>query len=206
MESSGESFLRQLSVGSSPSCYHNTSSSSARGSKRWGVSSSSSKKKSSSSEVEDGGMRGMGMGMKKRVMVVIEHSTRAKHAMMWALTHIANKGDLLTLLHVVPPPSSHHHHHQHSREQDYAPNLANSLGSLCKACKPEVNDANYFLLHCSIFPSLEVSFLEKDGYLLKGLAPYPRSTYFPFMAVCSAHFLCIVISEELPFLHLDLLI
>ncbi|KAK1309913.1 hypothetical protein QJS10_CPA08g01142 [Acorus calamus] len=43
---------------------------------------------------------------RKRVMVVIENSPWAKHAAMWALTHAANKGDLLTLLHVVPPPPS----------------------------------------------------------------------------------------------------
>lgn len=69
-------------------------------------------------------------------MVVIDSSARAKHAMMWALTHVANKGDLLTLLYVVPP--DHHHHHLRGGGEDDATNLANSLATLCKACKPEV--------------------------------------------------------------------
>ncbi|URE15312.1 Universal stress protein [Musa troglodytarum] len=61
-------------------------------------------------------------------MVVIDQSSRAKHAMMWALTHVANKGDRLALLHVVP--------HGGGAEAD-APNLA-TLQALCRACKPEV--------------------------------------------------------------------
>ncbi|KAG6517358.1 hypothetical protein ZIOFF_020743 [Zingiber officinale] len=40
---------------------------------------------------------------KKRVMVVVDQSGKAKEAMMWALTHVANKGDLLTLLLCLPP-------------------------------------------------------------------------------------------------------
>ncbi|URE15314.1 Universal stress protein [Musa troglodytarum] len=47
---------------------------------------------------------------------------------MWALTHVANKGDRLALLHVVP--------HGGGAEAD-APNLA-TLQALCRACKPEV--------------------------------------------------------------------
>ncbi|CAA6660441.1 unnamed protein product [Spirodela intermedia] len=74
------------------------------------------------------GDAGGGMVLKKRVMVVVDHTTRAKHAMMWALTHVANKGDVLTLLHIVSP-----HNDSHS-----PPLLADSLGALCKACKPEV--------------------------------------------------------------------
>ncbi|TKY56161.1 hypothetical protein E2542_SST20602 [Spatholobus suberectus] len=74
---------------------------------------------------EDNGMMG-----KKRVMVVVDHTSHSKHAMMWALTHVANKGDLLTLLHVVPP-------HRGS-ESSCSTYLVNHLGSLCKDCKPEV--------------------------------------------------------------------
>nr|DAD24577.1 TPA_asm: hypothetical protein HUJ06_026041 [Nelumbo nucifera] len=81
-----------------------------------------------------------GLVMRKRVMVVVDQSARAKHAMMWALTHVTNKGDLLTLLHIVPPPS--HSYKCSERMSDSSPYLANSLGSLCKACKPEV----FFLL------------------------------------------------------------
>ncbi|KAI5355325.1 PREDICTED: universal stress [Prunus dulcis] len=70
-----------------------------------------------------------GLAMKKRLMVVVDDSSHSKHAMMWALTHVANKGDLLTLLHIIP--ASHD-------SSSVSPYLANSLGSLCKACKPEV--------------------------------------------------------------------
>ncbi|KAL4272670.1 hypothetical protein GQ457_13G021480 [Hibiscus cannabinus] len=68
-----------------------------------------------------------GLVLRKRVMVVVDQSSHSKHAMMWALSHVANKGDLLTLLHVIPPvlpkPSS-------------SSCLATSLDleSLCKAC------------------------------------------------------------------------
>ncbi|XP_073023147.1 uncharacterized protein [Primulina eburnea] len=67
--------------------------------------------------------------VKKRVMVLVDQSSYSKHAMMWALTHVANKGDIITLLHVVP-----------SSEFDKSSShfLVSTLGSLCKACKPEV--------------------------------------------------------------------
>ncbi|GLT85045.1 hypothetical protein SLE2022_032470 [Rubroshorea leprosula] len=77
-----------------------------------------------------GGGDNGGVVMRKRVMVVVDQTSHSKHAMMFALTHVANNGDFLTLLHVIPPthktsdPSSHY--------------LASSLGSICKACKPEV--------------------------------------------------------------------
>lgn len=74
-----------------------------------------------------------GLSLKKRAMVVVDHSTRAKHAMMWALTHVANKGDILTLLHIIPPHKGQSKHFSASSSH-----LAHSLGSLCKACKPEV--------------------------------------------------------------------
>ncbi|CAN1269021.1 hypothetical protein LINPERPRIM_LOCUS13418 [Linum perenne] len=68
--------------------------------------------------------------MRKRVMVVVDQTSHSKHALIWALTHVVNKSDLLTLLHIIPPSSSSAHS---------SPSLlANSLGSLCKACKPEV--------------------------------------------------------------------
>ncbi|KAH0862475.1 hypothetical protein HID58_079686 [Brassica napus] len=63
----------------------------------------------------------------KRVMVVVDETSRSKHAMMWALTHLTNKGDLMTLLHVVSP------------HDEASPSLVQSLGSLCKACKPEAH-------------------------------------------------------------------
>ncbi|CAI0395556.1 unnamed protein product [Linum tenue] len=83
------------------------------------------------SHYSDGGGSN-GLVMRKRVMVVVDQSSHSKHAMIWALTHVVNKADLLTLLHIVPPPS-HGAQTSHS-----SPFLANSLGALCKACKPEV--------------------------------------------------------------------
>ena len=43
-----------------------------------------------------------GTTVRKRVMVVVDDTAHSKHAMIWALSHVANKADLLTLLHVVP--------------------------------------------------------------------------------------------------------
>ncbi|XP_047983260.1 uncharacterized protein LOC125223978 [Salvia hispanica] len=96
---SSDSFVRQ--VGSGYQMWESAS-------KRWG----------------GGGENGM-FAMKKRVMVVVDQSSHTKHAMMWALNHVADKGDIFTLLHVVSDAYSSHY-------------LATSLGSLCKACKPEV--------------------------------------------------------------------
>ncbi|KAH6757461.1 hypothetical protein C2S51_038819 [Perilla frutescens var. frutescens] len=62
-------------------------------------------------------------------MVVVDQSSHSKHAMMWALTHVTNKGDILTLLHLVSSSSQ-------TASSSY---LASSLASLCKACKPEVS-------------------------------------------------------------------
>ncbi|GMH17398.1 hypothetical protein Nepgr_019239 [Nepenthes gracilis] len=77
-----------------------------------------------------------GLVLRKRVMVVVDQSSRSKHAMMWALTHVTNKGDLLTLLHILPPPQSGSLSERSSDSS--SPYLATSLGSLCEACKPEV--------------------------------------------------------------------
>ncbi|XP_038715759.1 uncharacterized protein LOC120009297 [Tripterygium wilfordii] len=81
--------------------------------------------------IENGGEGGL---VRKRVMVVVDQTSYSKHAMMWALTHVANKGDLLTLLHILPPS-----HKETVRASAESPYLANSLGSLCKACRPEVD-------------------------------------------------------------------
>ena len=76
-----------------------------------------------------------GLVMRKRVVVVVDQTSHSKHAMMWALTHVANKGDLLTLLHIIPPSDIG----SGERTSDaYSPYLASSLGSLCKASRPEV--------------------------------------------------------------------
>ncbi|GAA0175486.1 hydrolase [Lithospermum erythrorhizon] len=80
-----------------------------------------------------GNMNGL-MVMRKRVMVVVDQTSQSKDAMMWALTHITNKADILTLLHILPPNTDTTYH------SSCSPNyLAASLGSLCKSCKPEVD-------------------------------------------------------------------
>ncbi|KAL7086224.1 hypothetical protein ACP275_14G325800 [Erythranthe tilingii] len=79
-----------------------------------------------------GGEKGGGvmlMMKKKRVMVVVDEKTHSKQAMMWALTHVTNKGDILTLLHILSPSNN---------SSSSSPYLATSLGSLCRASKPEV--------------------------------------------------------------------
>ncbi|KAL8059666.1 hypothetical protein ABFS82_03G099600 [Erythranthe guttata] len=123
---SPDSFLRQLS---SKEGWKSTS-------KRWGGGGGggggwgASLKEMEGMYNGGGGENGMFVMKKKRVMVVVDEKTHSKHAMMWALTHVTNKGDILTLLHIVSSSSS--------SENSLSPQLATSLGSLCKACKPEV--------------------------------------------------------------------
>ncbi|KAE8077444.1 hypothetical protein FH972_016009 [Carpinus fangiana] len=78
-----------------------------------------------------------GLVMRKRVMVVVDDSSHSKQAMMWALTHVANKSDFLTLLHIIPASGKGSESASES-SSSCSPYLANSLGSLCKACRPEV--------------------------------------------------------------------
>jgi hypothetical protein len=142
--SNGDSFLRQLSVNgdalqlSGNEMWDNCSSISSQycRSKRWG----GKKRRGRGDNTKVGWSKVEEMG-KKRVMAVIDQSNGAKHAMMWALTHVTNKGDLLTLIHV---------HVINSQERGVRVgvgvrgddpsiySLLNSLASLCKACKPEV--------------------------------------------------------------------
>jgi hypothetical protein len=98
-----------------------------------------------------GGENG-GLVMRKRVMVVVDDTSHAKQAMMWALTHVANKSDLLTLLYIIPAASSKGGPESASESSSSSsPYLANSLGSLCKACRPEVRvcSLSSFLLFLS---------------------------------------------------------
>ncbi|KAL6848580.1 hypothetical protein ACP4OV_021606 [Aristida adscensionis] len=129
---SSERFLRQLSSSDGGGTPHRPQEwecsgggGSRRGSRRW-------KKARTRGHRRGGGFcrseeEATAAG-RKRVMVVVDQSSGAKHAMMWALTHVASKGDFLTLLHVLPPGTG----------GEDASALANSLGALCKACKPEV--------------------------------------------------------------------
>lgn len=107
----GEAFLRQLS-------------------RKEEMGSSSSRRWSKKGKPLDG------VEMRKRVMVVVDHSTSAKNAVMWALTHVANKGDLLPLLEVVSPNKRRQ---RKSLLTESSPHLASSpLASLCRACTREV--------------------------------------------------------------------
>ncbi|KAL6616470.1 hypothetical protein ACP70R_038740 [Stipagrostis hirtigluma subsp. patula] len=129
----GEHFLRQLSAsnGGDGGCalqqsreeYGGGAGDRRRGSRRWS-------KKRAARGYGGCGMQGEAAAARKRVMVVVDDSSGAKHAMMWALTHVANKGDFLTLLHVLP--------HAGGGGGAEASSLANSLGTLCKASRPEV--------------------------------------------------------------------
>ncbi|KAL2232389.1 uncharacterized protein LOC105155375 [Sesamum indicum] len=121
---SSDSFLRQLS---SKQGWKSTS-------KRWGGGGGGGWG-ASLKQMEGLNMYGGENGifvMKKRVMVVVDQSSHSKHAMMWALTHVTNKGDILTLLHIVPSSC------KGSENASSSSYLATTLGSLCKACKPEV--------------------------------------------------------------------
>ncbi|KAF8719686.1 hypothetical protein HU200_024430 [Digitaria exilis] len=139
---SSEHFLRQLSSsdgGPHQLLQEDWECSSRRGSRRW------SSRKKQAARATRGHRRGGGFcgqteeaaaAGRKRVMVVVDQRSGAKHAMMWALTHVASKGDFLTLLHVLPPQSSGSSGGRGCAADASA--LANSLGALCKACKPEV--------------------------------------------------------------------
>ncbi|KAI4307277.1 hypothetical protein L6164_030481 [Bauhinia variegata] len=123
MPSSG-SFLRQLSA---KEAWKSTSNRwSAKGSYLSGC-------EASLNQMEGFTMYGNednGNGVRKRVMVVVDETSHSKHAMIWALTHVVSKGDLLTLLHIVPPHGG--------SESSCSTYLVNYLGSLCKDCKPQV--------------------------------------------------------------------
>ncbi|XP_071737799.1 uncharacterized protein [Rutidosis leptorrhynchoides] len=72
-------------------------------------------------------MEGVVVGeRRKRVMILVDESVHSKEAMLWALTHVSNKGDILTLLQV------------HITSTSLSNQLVTSLANLCKACKPEV--------------------------------------------------------------------
>src|SRR6185437_4762260 len=116
--SAGDRFLRQLSAsnggGYDGGCglQQEYGGGGRRGSRRW------SKKRAAAARGY-GVKQGEASAARKRVMVVVDESSGAKHAMMWALTHVASKGDFLTLLHVLP--------HSGSGRGEEASSLANSL-------------------------------------------------------------------------------
>ncbi|KAL0556410.1 hypothetical protein IC582_004924 [Cucumis melo] len=138
---STESFLRQISSRRGEGSSRSTS-------RRWGGEFRTSEGEERVSEgsfwnqkMEGGGVNSMygidngGMSRRKRVMVVVDHTSQSSHATMWALTHLANKGDVLTLLHVITNSSTDS---SSSAADSSSSFCASSLGSLCKASRPEV--------------------------------------------------------------------
>ncbi|KAI3685499.1 hypothetical protein L6452_34747 [Arctium lappa] len=141
MPTSESSFLRQLSEKEGWKLK----------SKRWGGYNYNNNSSSSGSEAHLMQMEGIGSSncgrygsagvgamveKRKRVMVIVDQSIHSKHAMLWALTHVANKGDMLTLLQITPNLKR-----ETVEASSPAPanHLVTSLGTLCKACKPEVD-------------------------------------------------------------------
>ncbi|XP_057442699.1 uncharacterized protein LOC130734350 [Lotus japonicus] len=131
MQSSSGSLLKQLSM---KEAWKSTSN-------RWSTANDKYNNSGGGCEASVNQMKGVGMHgneenagtvVKKRVMVVVDHTSHSKHAMMWALTHVANKGDLLTLLHVVPLDSAS------DSSSSCSAHLVNYLRSLCRDFKPEV--------------------------------------------------------------------
>ena len=161
----GDRFLRQLSAsnGDEGVCgglqldqqQYGGAGAGRRGSRRW-----SKKRAAAAARGYGAGAGGSGYGVnqqaeaasaaRKRVMVVVDETSGAKHAMMWALTHVANKGDFLTLLHVLPPQSGSGGSGGSRGVAEDASALANSLGALCKACKPEVRLLLYSCSHAQL--------------------------------------------------------
>lgn len=106
------------------------------------------------------------MGNKKRVMVVVDETSKSKHAMMWALTHVTNNGDWLTLLHIISPDSS-----------SSSPSLARSLASLCKVSKPQVEVEAVLIQGPKVETVLsQVKKLEVSVLVLGQKKPFPMIT------------------------------
>ncbi|CAN6328157.1 unnamed protein product [Urochloa humidicola] len=196
---SSEHFLRQLSSSDGGALQQEWEygvgggGSSRRGSRRW------SRKKQARAR---GHRRGGGGGFcrteeaaRKRVMVVVDQSSGAKHAMMWALTHVATKGDFLTLLHVLPPQSS-----GGGGARVDASALANSLGALCKACKPEV-EVEALVIQGPMLSTVlsQVKKLEASVLVLSQRKPSPfccfmRSSSEVFVEECISRAECLTLA------------
>ncbi|CAL0307859.1 unnamed protein product [Lupinus luteus] len=136
-----------------------------------------------------------GTMVRKRVMVVVDKTSHSKHAMLWALTHIINKVDVLILLHVVPP-------HKASKSSCSA-NVVNGLGSLCKEFKPEVKVEPLVIQGLKLatvmsqVKKLEVSVLvlgqKKPSFLLSCLCGDSSSSTDEFTEHCIKNAECLTI-------------
>ncbi|CAN6337526.1 unnamed protein product [Urochloa humidicola] len=196
---SSEHFLRQLSSsdGALPQEWE-CGGGSRRGSRRW------SRKKARGRGHRRGGggfcrTEEAAAAGRKRVMVVVDQSSGAKHAMMWALTHVASKGDFLTLLHVVPPQSGSGGGGGRGGGVD-ASALANSLGALCKACKPEVEVEALVIQGPKLSTVLsQVKKLEASVLVLSQRKPSPfccfmRSSSEAFVEECISRAECLTLA------------
>nr|ACG40558.1 universal stress protein family protein [Zea mays] len=198
---SSEHFLRQLSSSDGGSAPHHLLQ------REWecgGVTGSGSRR-GSRKKTGARGHRRRGGGFcraeeaapgRKRVMVVVDQSSGAKHAMLWALTHVANKGDFLTLLHVLPPESGHS---SRGAAED-ASALANSLGALCKACKPEV-EVEAPVIQGPKLPTIlsQVKKLEASVLVLSQRSPspfccFPRSSSEELVEECIDRAECLTLA------------
>ncbi|BBN14960.1 hypothetical protein MPTK1_6g15820 [Marchantia polymorpha subsp. ruderalis] len=87
----------------------------------------------------------------KRVMVVVDASQESKLALKWALSHVVQPMDVLTLLHVQPPPYLRLSYSSHGsffnakaveevrRKNEVAGwELANQFKTLVATCRPDV--------------------------------------------------------------------
>ncbi|GLJ43666.1 hypothetical protein SUGI_0909020 [Cryptomeria japonica] len=88
---------------------------------------------------------------RKRVIVAVDGSKEAKHALLWALTHVVNSYDIITLLNVLDIQYNPNFtcrdgfsdvidHAQHKRLLDAREcELAKSFKGLCKSYRPQVD-------------------------------------------------------------------
>ncbi|CAN6341931.1 unnamed protein product [Urochloa humidicola] len=194
---SSEHFLRQLSSSDGGGSAlqqeweYGGGGSSRRGSRRW----SRKKQARARGHRRGGGFCRTEEAGRKRVMVVVDQSSGAKHAMMWALTHVAAKGDFLTLLHVLPPQSS-----GGGGGRVDASALANSLGALCKACKPEVEVEALVIQGPKLSTVLsQVKKLEASVLVLSQRKPSPfccfmRSSSEEFVEECISRAECLTLA------------
>ncbi|CAN6360014.1 unnamed protein product [Urochloa humidicola] len=194
---SSEHFLRQLSSSDGGGSAlqqeweYGGGGSSRRGSRRW----SRKKQARARGHRRGGGFCRTEEAGRKRVMVVVDQSSGAKHAMMWALTHVATKGDFLTLLHVLPPQSS-----GGGGGRVDASALANSLGALCKACRPEVEVEALVIQGTKLSTVLsQVKKLEASVLVLSQRKPSPfccfmRSSSEEFVEECISRAECLTLA------------
>ncbi|CAH9143847.1 unnamed protein product [Cuscuta epithymum] len=71
-----------------------------------------------------------------RVMVVVDHSLEAKHALQWALSHTVQSQDTVILLHVTKPSKQGGNTSNESNQRPYQ--LISSRKNMCQTRRPGV--------------------------------------------------------------------